>query len=172
MKMTMYPDPILLEECSLVESVPDPTIISDMISIVNRVGGVGLAANQVGLSIGICVVNIPGPRGTKGPLVLVNPSYEFMDLDNMGTSREHCLSLPFSGGVSVRRCLQIQVDYLDPQEMKHHSIVAEGFLARVLQHEIDHLQGITILQRTSKLQRNIAVKKMSKKLHKLGINRK
>lgn len=98
--------------------------------------GVGLAANQVGILKRICVVDCK--RDGKHPLVLVNPTYIAQTEDTI-KSIEVCLSFP-NVCVETKRYQTIQVDYLD---IYGHSQILEAkdFLACVLQHEIDHLDG-------------------------------
>lgn len=98
--------------------------------------GVGLAANQVGVLKRICVIDIK--RDGKHPLVLLNPKY-FPETEDVKINSEVCLSFP-NICVEVSRYLSIKVEYCDlygnPQEF-----TAKDFLACVLQHEIDHLDG-------------------------------
>jgi len=132
--------------------------------------GVGLAAPQVGASIRMFVMDV-GHAGehTKGSeygggygsgyLVLVNPKILKVS-DEMAESEEGCLSLP-TLNVSVKRPQQVTVEYCD---ISGKSIVEtfHGLVAAIVQHEIDHLNGITILKHASSLKRSMYNKKIQK----------
>lgn len=106
-------------------------------TLYNNPSGVGLAANQVGVLKKICVIDIK--RDGKKPVALINPSYSPFN-DEMIDSQEVCLSFPAVVS-NVKRYKKINIVYCDFYGEKHN-IVAEGFKAKVLQHEIDHLNGI------------------------------
>ena len=107
--------------------------------------GVGLAANQVDLPIRLFVANPAGERGDGEELVLLNP--EFQLPKGSETSQEGCLSLPGLYG-QVKRPKTIRLSAYD---LKGNPVerVVDGFLARVLQHENDHLDGVLFLDRMS-----------------------
>lgn len=113
-------------------------LIFDMFeTLYSNSSGVGLAANQIGVLKKICVVDIK--RDGKKPLVLINPEYEPMN-DELIDSQEVCLSFP-NVASHIKRYKKISVTYQDFYGQEHN-LVAEGFKATVLQHEIDHLKGI------------------------------
>lgn len=99
--------------------------------------GVGLASNQVGMLKKVCVMDLK--RDGKKPMVLINPKYKSIDNEYVD-SNEVCLSFPDVSCV-VKRYKKIVVTYKDFYG-ESHTIDAEGFKANVLQHEIDHLNGI------------------------------
>lgn len=139
MRIVYYPAPVLLSPAARVETVPEniEEILEGMREVMELERGIGLAAPQVGLGLQIILV---GQTDEDGPeeRVLLNP-----EIVSRGTKKEWgeegCLSFPEIYG-EVLRYLEIEVGYTDldgnPQTMK-----ADGFLARVLQHEIDHLNG-------------------------------
>ena len=111
---------------------------------------VGLAAPQLGHEVRMVVVDVSEhPRATRhhGLLVLVNPVMRLGSVSEV--AREGCLSIP-DLTANVRRATELQVDALDPQGA-NQTIEAEGFEARCLQHEIDHLDGILFLDRVASL---------------------
>jgi peptide deformylase len=123
------------------------TLIDNMIDTMIEYSGVGLAAPQIHESLLLAVIESSGRRGKIPLTVLVNPAVTFLDdkLDNLEDDWEGCLSIPsFRGRVPRHRKLKIQsLDrHGEPQDF-----VAEGFLARVIQHESDHLMGHVYLDR-------------------------
>ena len=136
-----YPNPILRKKCSAVKKVDAPIqkLIDDMIETMHTAPGVGLAAPQVGENLRVIVVDIG-----EGAFAVVNPKTKKKNRI-LQTFEEGCLCLPGIVG-PVERASQVTVEGLDRQGQKL-IIEAEGFLATVLQHEIDHLDGIVFLDR-------------------------
>ena len=137
-------------------STMDPGEISkNMIDVMHKYRGVGLAANQVGVDAQIFVM------GEKDPMTVINPI-----VTEVGTEKvemeEGCLSFP-GLYMKVKRPSVVSVQYLDTKQ-KECIIKLEGFHARVFLHEYDHLQGITFDQRVSKLRLEMAKKKQEKLL--------
>lgn len=136
-----YPNPILRKKCKAIKKV-DPHIqklIDDLIETMHVAPGVGLAAPQVGENLRVIVVDIG-----EGAFAVVNPKTKKKNRI-LQTFEEGCLCLPGIVG-PVERASQVTVEGLDRQGQKL-IIEAEGFLATVLQHEIDHLDGIVFLDR-------------------------
>jgi peptide deformylase len=125
-------------------------LVADMIDTMHTAGGIGIAAPQVGESLRVAVIEIDAgssryPDLKSFPLtVLVNPKVTVLDAEEQGYW-EGCLSVPNLRGL-VFRPRHVRVDYCDV-EGKKHTIVAEGFLATVFQHELDHLDGILFLDK-------------------------
>lgn len=138
----------LNRECEPVreEEFDSPTLKSLILNMFETLydysSGVGLAANQVGVLKKICVIDIK--RDGKKPLVCINPEYTPIS-ESQVESKEQCISFP-NVVVAVKRYSKIKVNY---QDIHGHSqeIIAEGFKAMVLQHEIDHLNGVVFLDR-------------------------
>lgn len=135
----IYPDKILRRQAAKIKKIDKKIkrLILDMgkTMLVNE--GVGLAAPQVGESIRLIVVN------TKdGPLALVNPKITRRSWSKE-LGEEGCLSLP-DFRANIKRSKKINVIYLDKDATKI-KIKAEGLLARVIQHEVDHLNGVLII---------------------------
>ena len=135
-----YPDPILRKPAVSI-SKPDTglkTLIDDMTATMKQVNGLGLAANQIGVLQKVLVYD----EG-NGPGVVLNPKIVSMSGDQLGP--EGCLSFPGLQG-DVRRADKIEVrgNNLKGKPVK---IKAEGLLARILQHEIDHLNGTLFIDR-------------------------
>jgi peptide deformylase len=119
-------------------------LIDDMLETMVEYYGVGLAAPQVHESLAIAVIESKGPRGTIPMTVLVNPEITVLD-DELIEDWEGCLSIPDFRG-QVPRWRKLRVDALD-RKGKKIKITAEGFFARVIQHEFDHLMGKVYLDR-------------------------
>jgi peptide deformylase len=135
--------------------------IDDMAQTMYHAPGVGLAASQVGLNQCILVYDV-SPRDENRVLhVLINPRIVCQEGEILSES-EGCLSVPDYRS-DVVRYAQIRVESLD-REGKPLAFDAEGYLAIVLQHEIDHLQGVLFIDRISVLKRNLYKKRIRKRL--------
>lgn len=129
------------------ETLASPSVqklIDDMMQTMVEYYGVGLAAPQVHESLAIAVLESHGPRGDFPMTVLVNPEITVLD-ERLLEDWEGCLSIPDLRGV-VPRWRKLQVDALDRTGRKVQ-FTAEGFFARVIQHEFDHLMGKVYLDR-------------------------
>jgi peptide deformylase len=119
-------------------------LIDDMLETMVEYYGVGLAAPQIHESLAIAVIESHGPRGTIPMTVLVNPEVTVLD-EELIEDWEGCLSIPEFRG-RVPRWRKLRVDALN-RNGKKIKITAEGFFARVIQHEFDHLMGNVYLDR-------------------------
>ena len=120
------------------------TLIDNMIETMVEYSGVGLAAPQIHESLQLAVIESKGPRGDIPLTVLVNPTLQVLDSAPL-QDWEGCLSIPDLRG-RVPRHAKLRVDCLD-RNGKPQQIVAEGFFARVVQHEFDHLIGHVYIDR-------------------------
>lgn len=130
------------------------TLIADLLDTLRDAHGVGIAAPQVGVPQRVCVVDVSGGRRPEDVVVLVNPAFEARD--GLQLELEGCLSLP---GIeaTVARPARVRVRHLD-RDGRERTLVGDGLLARALQHEIDHLDGVLILDRTDREQRKGAMR--------------
>lgn len=128
-------DPILRKKSREVTEINDRILelLDDMIETMYDAEGVGLAAPQVGILRRVIVIDIG-----EGPLKIINP--EIIEKDGEVVGVEGCLSVPGLSG-DVSRPEKVKVKYLNENE-EEEIIEAEGGLARVFCHEIDHLDGI------------------------------
>lgn len=132
-------------------------LVADMFETMYEARGIGLAAPQVGLSQRLVVVDVN--EDGHGPMALLNPVVaEFGG--PVEKYEEGCLSIPGISG-HVERPVTCVVDALD-QQGNPVRLEATGMLARCLQHEIDHLDGILFLDRLSPIKRNMLLKKYRK----------
>jgi peptide deformylase len=158
-----YPDKFLSEPTKPVENIDEKiqNLIKDMASIMYQAPGIGLAAIQVGINKSLLIYDI-APRDEKRSLqVLINPRI----VESEGTTiseDEGCLSVP-DFRANVKRSASVLIEGVDSKE-KPLRIEAEGLLAVVLQHEIDHLNGILFIDRISSLKREIYKRRVKKNL--------
>lgn len=164
LKLYTYPDKILSQKCEKVAEVTDDIrkLLDDMLETMYADKGVGLAAPQIGLAKRIIVVDDKvtedGVRGPH-PLYMVNPEIIKKSEEKIWFN-EGCLSVP-GQCAEVERHYAVTVRYLD-YNGKEQTLEAEDYLAVILQHETDHLDGILYIDRISRLKRNMILKKLKK----------
>ena len=149
-------DPVLKSSATPVDRFDESLRrqVGRMAGLMNDAMGVGLAAPQLGLSQRLLVYRV----GPDAPLVaLVNPSVEWAS-DDVETLDEGCLSIP-GITVDVDRPVYVRVRAQD-EEGEERLVEASGLEARVIQHEMDHLDGILILDRTSRDERKRALREL------------
>ena len=149
-------DPVLKSSATPVDRFDDSLRqqVSRMAGIMNDALGVGLAAPQLGISQRLLVYRV----GPDAPLIaLANPEIEWASEDREG-SDEGCLSIP-GVMVDVERPVHVRVRAQD-EEGQPRSVEASGLEARVIQHEMDHLDGVLILERTSRDERKRALREL------------
>jgi peptide deformylase len=152
----IYPDPVLRTKTARVGAIDDNVkrLIEDMVETMHAAPGVGLAANQVGVSLQLAVIDLSGQEDEtrRHPLlVLINP--EMLSLEGSVTEEEGCLSIP-DYAETVKRAAKVKVRALD-RSGKPFELEAQGLLAKALQHELDHLNGLLFIDRLSPLKKNI-----------------
>jgi peptide deformylase len=142
---------------------PMQQIIDDMIETMHAAPGIGLAAPQIGLPLRLFVVDLSVGRTANDLLVFVNP--EIAERDGMQLEEEGCLSVPgFTATVLRPRRVVVRAQDRDGRT---RTVEGTSLLARALQHEIDHLDGLLYLQRLRGLQRT-AIERRVRKLEHLG----
>ena len=148
-----------------VEALNDAvqTLIDDMIDTMYAAAGVGLAAPQVGEGLRLFVADPSSGRASEDLRVVMNP--ELVEADGAQREEEGCLSLPgFTG--HVPRSSRVLVSGLD-RDGSPVQVEGEGLLARVLQHEMDHLEGSLFVDRLSGIRRDLIVRRV-RKLQRTG----
>lgn len=156
-----YPDPVLRKETEKITVFDEKLsqLVADMVDTMYDAPGVGLAAPQIGQSLRLIVVDISESKdGPKQHMALVNP--EITDHEGKQIDEEGCLSVP-ELTANVKRYQKITVSYLDIQGQAQ-KISTEDRFAVVLQHEIDHLNGILFVDHLSSLKRSLYKKKVKK----------
>ena len=158
-----YPDNFLRQPAKPIEDIDGTTqkMIEDMSYTMYESKGVGLAAIQVGFDKSLLVYDVSQREGGKSLQVLINPRI----IESHGriiSEEEGCLSVP-DLRADVKRAESVLVEGLD-REGKPLRIDAEGHLAIILQHEIDHLNGILFIDHISALKRELYKRRIKKKL--------
>lgn len=160
------PDPILKTKAKAVDSVDDEVrkIMSDMLETLYHDEGAGLAAPQVGILKRILVIDLKNDDETsrpKGfyPLFMANPEI-FEKSQEEVTAREGCMSIP-EQRIEIRRPAAIKVKFLDYNNKKQE-LSAGGWLARAIQHEMDHLDGKLLIDYLSIIKKDIALRRLTK----------
>ncbi len=141
LKISLYGDDILRHKALPIKVIDKKIreLAADMIEIMSRLDGLGLAAPQVSVSLALIVIDLPMlDDDSPDPLVLINP--EIVSHSDLCDYQEGCLSLP-NVFANISRPWQIQFKFQDITGNWHEQ-KANGILARVIQHEIDHLNGI------------------------------
>jgi peptide deformylase len=160
-QIVKFPAPILREKSRPVTNVDGllQGIIDQMVETLYEVPGLGVAAPQVGRSLSLFVYDMTLKEGEKQKLtVLMNP--EIVSREGEEIAEEGCLSIP-DYWEKVKRASRILVKGID-RHGKEIRIEAEGLHARLIQHEIDHLNGVLMLDHLSSLKRNILLRKIKK----------
>ncbi len=164
LEILQYPHPVLKRRCDEVERIDENVtrLVEDMRETMYDANGVGLAACQVGVSKRIIVLDVSPVDPQHEFFVLINP--EILTEEGEIDHEEGCLSVP-DCTETLKRKEKVSVRGLSG-EGKPLEFEAQGILAIALQHEIDHLNGLLILDRMSGLKREIYRKKLKKKREK------
>ena len=151
-----FPDPLLRKKASKIQKVTpqDKETLIEMAKVMYLSEGVGLAASQVGIDRQLAVIDVG-----SGLLKLVNPT--IIRKAGKETFEEGCLSVP-GVSVSVRRAKSVTVSFLD-EEGCAQQLNADGLLARALQHELDHLVGVLIVDYLNPVKKLLLKRKIRKK---------
>ena len=164
-KIVTYPAEILRKKAEPVSQIDGKLqkLIDAMIETLYNVPGLGVAAPQVGQSLRLFAYDMTLKDGEKQDLtVLLNP--EIIESSGEIIADEGCLSIP-EHWEKVKRAERVLVKGVD-REGKEIRIEAEGLHARLLQHEIDHLNGVLMLDHLSSLKRNILLRKLKKEIRR------
>jgi len=169
LEILKYPEEGLFKESEAI-SVIDGALqdqIDDMLKTLYSVGGLGLAAPQVGDLRSFFVYDLSNTESKgnhPGPVIVLNP--EIVEMEGEEVADEGCLSIP-GYYEKVKRAYRVLIKGLD-REGKEIHIEAEGLAARLFQHEVDHLNGVLMLAHLSSLKRDIFLKKFKKKMKQNG----
>ena len=155
------PDPILRQSARPIERVDADLrrLIGDMLATMYDAPGIGLAAPQIGISRRLIVMDPAKEDQPRTPMVMLNP--EALDRsEELRVHEEGCLSIP-EFTADVERPARTRVAYIDP-EGKQQEAELEGIWSTLVQHEIDHLNGVLFIDYLSRLKRDMVVKKFRK----------
>jgi peptide deformylase len=159
LKLHQTPDPILRTKSVLVDKFDQALkdLVDNMFETMYAESGAGLAAIQVGVAQRIFVVDVSEDR--SGAMVFINPEITYFS-DELIALNEGCLSFP-GGRVMIDRPQMVRVSFQDINGTRKE-IEADDWLARAVQHELDHLNGILLIDRVSKLKSEMLIKKVKK----------
>ena len=162
MEILLVPNELLRKKANKLINITseDIKIANQMMDTMIKAPGVGLAANQVGILKQIITINFEDKESDKrANYILFNPSIIEYSEEKV-IMEEGCLSLP-EQYADIERPKKIFLEYIDENE-KNIKKEIDGYEARILQHEIDHLSGILFVDYLSSLKRNIIIKKVKK----------
>lgn len=161
LRVLEYPDPRLLLKAEQVQAITPEIVqyISDMFETMYDEKGVGLAATQVGIPLQLFVMDVSDKDQPPEPKCLINPVYLARG-GEQEIAEEGCLSFP-GLRIQVPRYHQITLEYRD-EHFEKKVLQAEGFQARCIQHETDHLDGEVFVNRLSMLKKQLALKRYEK----------
>ncbi len=160
MRILTHPDAILKAKAEPVQNIDEEirNLVDNMCETMYSAMGIGLAANQVGELKKILVYDVTQTKAGPNPVVIINPEIVLTDGDVV--QEEACLSvIDFSADVARKEKIKVRGVDKDGNPV---DIEAEGLLARCLQHEIDHLNGVLFIDRISTLKRTLYNKKLKK----------
>ena len=166
LNIVTVPHEVLGQTAEEIKNIDDRLVAlaRAMVDTMYLAPGIGLAANQVGLAVRMVVLDVEYAyaephQKRKKPIVMVNPRVSLSE--GLVNQEEGCLSVP-EFTVEVQRPEAIKLEWVDLDE-KSHSVEVNGLFARAVQHEIDHLDGRTILDHASSLKRSLYLRKIKKK---------
>jgi peptide deformylase len=156
LKLHLLGSPVLRQRAAPVETVDDGVrrLVDDLFETMYAAKGVGLAANQVGVARRVAVVDVG--HETAQPLVLINPRV-VRHAEGTDVAEEGCLSIPEVFG-DVERPTAVVLEAVD-RDGQPYRLETEGYQARAIQHEIDHLDGVLFLDHLSAVKRGLLLSK-------------
>jgi len=163
-KILTYPNPVLRQKVETVASFDDSLkqLADDLVETMYDAPGAGLAANQIGVCLRLVVIDVSADKEEKKHLFLVNP--EIIEKEGCLVEEEGCLSvIDLTANVERYSKLLVRAQDLDG---KTWEFPAEDFFARVIQHELDHLNGILFIDHLSSLKRAFYKKRLKKILRR------
>lgn len=155
-----YGDDVLRRRAEEVTEIDDPLakLIDDMVDTMYAAPGVGLAANQVGVSRRLLVIDLSVGKRPGEVHVMINP--EIVESDGEITEEEGCLSIPDFVEI-VSRPEKVRVRYKD-RNLEEREMWGEGLMARAICHEIDHLDGTLFIDYLRGFKKDRILKKIQK----------
>ena len=160
LKILIFPDPRLRTVAKAVEKVDDSLkkLTEDMLETMYEGSGIGLAATQVDVHKRVIVIDISEKKDE--PLVLINPVLKKVIDPELKTYSEGCLSVP-GFYEELERPSEIEISFQD-EKGQDQTLIANGLLSVVVQHEMDHLEGKMMVDSISNVKREMIRKKLSK----------
>jgi peptide deformylase len=160
--IVLYPDPVLLRPTKPVGVFDSELadLVRDLIETMHAAPGIGLAANQVGVSRRVCVVDLAAGEEPSGVHVFVNP--RIVSFEGRDTAEEGCLSFP-DINLDIERGWRVAIEAQDV-EGRPFTATYEGLMARAVQHECEHLDGQVFLRNVSSLKRELVKRQIRKRI--------
>ena len=160
--IVLYPDPLLLQRTRRVETVDDAVrdLVADIVDTMYNAPGIGLAANQIGVSRRVCVVDLTVGEEPDGLHVFVNPTV--LETEGRDRGEEGCLSFP-DITLEIERAERATVESLG-LDGRSRTQTFEGLMARAVLHECEHLDGRVFLENVSPLKRELVKKQIRKRI--------
>lgn len=160
LEIKKYPEDVLKKKTEPVTASDGDLqkLIDDMIETMYAAPGVGLAANQVGVPKQVAVIDVSVRDERSSLIILINPVITHQEGED--SAEEGCLSIPDYITV-VKRANKVKVRCLD-RHMNNIEIEADGLLAKALQHEIDHLNGLLLIDRIGRIKKEFFKKRFSR----------
>jgi peptide deformylase len=157
----IYPDPGLRRKAKQVQGITEEVfaLVRDMLETMRAAPGIGLAAPQVGVGLRVIVADPSSGEDPKAVLALINPV--ILSTEGSSVAEEGCLSLP-EVSEEVERAERVTVQAESPDGRKVE-VEAEGLLARILQHEVDHLDGTLLIDHLNGVKRELVEQKLRKR---------
>ncbi len=161
LSIIIAPDPRLKQRARPVGRVDAGVrrLMDEMLDVMHQSHGIGLAAPQVGVLQRVIVVDVSLPDEPARPYRMADPEVIWRD-EMLVTGEEGCLSLP-DQFAEVTRPERVRVRYRDEHDQARE-LEADGLLAKCIQHEIDHLDGVLFVDHLSSLKRGIILRKLAK----------
>ena len=157
MDVVHYGDPILRKKCNSVKDFSKlESLLNDMFDTMYEENGIGLAANQVGFDMNLFIIDISGIEEDEKTRIFING--EIINSEGESWFEEGCLSIP-DIRLNVNRPYIIKFKYQDEKGQEHEEDF-DGLLARAIQHEVDHLNGVFIVDRVSKSEKMSVAKEL------------
>ena len=157
LEVVHYGDPILRKKCNSVKDFSKlESLLNDMFDTMYEENGIGLAANQVGFDMNLFIIDISGIEEDEKTRVFING--EIINSEGESWFEEGCLSIP-DIRLNVKRPDIIKFKYQDEKGQEHEADF-DGLLARAIQHEVDHLNGVFIVDRVSKSEKMSVAKEL------------
>ena len=157
LEVVHYGDPILRKKCNSVKDfLKLESLLNDMFDTMYEENGIGLAANQVGFDMNLFIIDISGIEEDEKTRVFING--EIINSEGESWFEEGCLSIP-DIRLNVKRPDIIKFKYQDEKGQEFEEDF-DGLLARAIQHEVDHLNGVFIVDRVSKSEKMSIAKEL------------
>ena len=157
------PDRVLRKISQPVEKVGinEKKLIKNLFDTMYKADGIGLASIQIGIPKRIVVVDVSKKDDEKNPICLINPKINNFSKDT-SVYEEGCLSIPETF-IEIERPKTINIDYIN-ENGDQKNLVCDGLLSTCIQHEVQHCDGILIIDYLSKLKKDLIIKKISKEI--------